>query len=220
MEFPSKTQNPLVEARAGGRVLELFESPLHAKVLRAHAAGPCRLSGLREGLGWWPEATVRGALQRLQECDGLVKNRAEGQSNAVETALGPAGPDLLRVAKALEAWLAECPRGPIALESDHAKVAVKALAGGWTSSLMHAVGAGSRTLTELSNQIPEISYPALERRIAWMRATGQIEALPKEPRGTPYIATDWLRRAIAPLAIASRCERRCMEDNPPITGVI
>lgn len=206
------------EVRAGARVLGLFESPLHAKVLRAHADGPCRLSELQGRVGWWPEATVRGAVKNLCECAGLVREKVEGQRNGVATALGPAGPDLLRVANALERWLCECPPGPIELESDHAKVAVKALSCGWSSSLMRALGTEPTTLTELSNQIPEISYPALERRIAWMRATGQVEALPRGPRGTPYAATDWLRRAIAPLAIASRCERRHMES-PPVAEV-
>jgi DNA-binding HxlR family transcriptional regulator len=207
------------EVRAGARVLCLFEGPLHTKVLRAHAEGPRRLSELQEQVDWCPEATVRGAIRNLQECGGLLKERVEGQRNAVTTVLGPAGADLLQVADALESWLGECPRGPIALESDHAKVAVKALAGGWNSSLMRALGTGPKTLTELSNEIPEMSYSALERRLAWMRTTGQIEALPKESHGTPYAATDWLRRAITPLAMATRCERRHMAGGQPITDV-
>jgi DNA-binding HxlR family transcriptional regulator len=188
-------------------------------VLRAHAEGPCRLSDLHERVGWSPEATLRGAIKNLRACGGLVKEKVEGQRNAVTTALGPAGRDLLQVTDALESWLGECPRGSIELEGEHAKVAVKALAGGWNSSLMRALGTGPKTLTGLSNEIPEMSYSALERRLAWMRTTGQIEALPKEPHGTPYAATDWLRRAITPLAMATRCERRHMTGYQPITEV-
>jgi len=170
-------------------------------------------------IGWSAEATVRDAIRNLQDCGALVKQPAEGQRNAVATALGPAGEDMLNAAEVLERWLCECPAGPIELITDHAAVAVKALAGGWSSSLMRALGAGPSTLTELSSQIPEISYPALERRIGWMRSTGQVEALPKEPRGVPYAPTKWLRRAISPLAMAGRCERRHMEGGPPITEV-
>jgi DNA-binding HxlR family transcriptional regulator len=200
-------------------VLGLFENPLNVKVLRAHAAGPLRLAELQELIGWSAEATVRGAIKNLQECAGLVKQPAEGKSNAVATELGPAGRDLLTVAEVLEGWLSECPSKPIELEGEHAAVAVKALAGGWSSSLMRALATGPSTLTELSERIPEISYPALERRIGWMKTTGQIDALPKQPRGVPYTPTRWLRRAITPLAMAMRCERRHMVGNPPITDV-
>lgn len=148
-----------------------------------------------------------------------MKQAAEGQSNAVATALGPAGSDLLVVADVLEGWLGECPARPISLEEEHAAVAVKALAGGWSSTLMRALATRPSTLTELSEQIPEINYPALERRMGWMRTTGQIDALPKEPRGVPYVPTTWLRRAITPVVMATRCERRHMTDNPPITDV-
>jgi hypothetical protein len=76
------------------------------------------------------------------------------------------------------------------------------------------------TLTELAGLIPDISYPALERRISWMRASGQIEPVEKEGRGTPYVVTEWLRYAIAPLCVAGRCERRHMEDESgPITNI-
>jgi DNA-binding HxlR family transcriptional regulator len=148
-----------------------------------------------------------------------VKQSAGGQGNAVATRLGPAGKDLLTVAEVLEGWLSECPAKPIELDEAHAAVALKALAGGWGSSLMRALATGPSTLTELNERIPEISYPALERRIGWMRTTGQIDALPKQPRGVPYAPTRWLRRAITPLAMAMRCERRHMGDNPPITDV-
>lgn len=207
------------DTRAGARVLGLFESPLNVRVLRAHAAGPLRLAELQEQIGWSAEATVRGAIKNLQERGGLVRQSAEGKSNAVATALGPAGRDLLTVAEVLEGWMSECPSKPIELEGEHAAVVVKALAEGWSSSLIRALATVPSTLTELSEQIPEINYPSLERRIGWMRTTGQIDALQKQPRGVPYAPTRWLRRAITPLAMAMRCERRHMKGNPPITDV-
>jgi DNA-binding HxlR family transcriptional regulator len=149
----------------------------------------------------------------------LEKRSADGARNAVATALTPAGEEMVAVSQILEDWLLRCPKGPMGIDDGHVKVAVKALAEGWSSTLMRALALAPRSLTELSTLIPEVSYPSLERRISWMRASGQIEALPKEPRGTPYAPTDWLRRSIAPLCVAGRCERRHFRDAPPITDV-
>lgn len=168
---------------------------------------------------WAAEATIRGALTNLRDVGALEKRRTEHARNAVATVLTPTGEEMLTVPQTLEAWLAQCPKGPISVDDDHVKVAVKALAEGWSSTLMRALATAPLTLTELSDLIHEVSYPALERRINWMRATGQISALPKESRGTPYLPTDWLRRAIAPLAVAGRCERRHIDDAPPITDI-
>lgn len=149
----------------------------------------------------------------------VEKHKADGARNAVATALTPTGEELLVVAGRLEAWLGQCPNGTIPIDSDHVKVAVKALAEGWSSTLMRALAISPHSLTELSTLIPGVSYPSLERRIGWMRASGQIDALPKGSRGTPYAPTDWLRRSVAPLCVAGRCERRYMADARPITDI-
>jgi DNA-binding HxlR family transcriptional regulator len=136
------------------------------------------------------------------------------------TELTPAGRDMLFVADEVEAWLALCPDGPIAPEGEEARGAIKALAGGWSSTLMRALANRSFTLTELAELIPDISYATLERRFTWMRMSGQIEPVEKKGRGTPYVVTDWLRHAIAPLSAAGRCERRHLGDQSgPITDV-
>jgi DNA-binding HxlR family transcriptional regulator len=168
---------------------------------------------------WSAEATIRGALGNLRDVGALEKRSADHASNAVVAALTPLGEEMLVVSEVLEAWLKQCPKGPIPIDDGHVKVAVQALAEGWSSTLMRALATAPLTLTELSGLIHEVSYPALERRIGWMRTTGQIDALPKQSRGVPYAPTEWLRRAITPLAMAMRCERRHMENCPPITDV-
>ncbi|HEX6603027.1 MAG TPA: hypothetical protein VF030_10335 [Solirubrobacterales bacterium] len=200
-------------------MLSVFANPLNTKVLRAHAEGPQRLSQVQEKVDWAAEATTRGALRTLRDVGALEKRRAAEASNAVETVLTPMGEEMLAVGEVLEGWLQQCPKGAISINDGHVRVAVTALTEGWSTTLMHALAAGPLTLTELSSLILDISYPALERRIGWMRTTGQLNALPKEPRGVPYEPTDWLRRAITPLAMAMRCERRHMEDCPAITDV-
>ena len=177
------------------------------------------MSRLQEVVDWAAEATIRGSISALCDLEALEKSRTEDARNAVATALTPAGEEMLAVSQALEYWLRSCPKGPIAIDAGHVRVAVKALAEGWNSALMRALATEPLTLTELSCLIPDVSYPALERRISWMRATGQLIALPREPRGIPYAPSDWLRRAVAPLCAAGRCERRHMGDVPPVTDV-
>ncbi|HYH54515.1 MAG TPA: hypothetical protein VD761_10330 [Solirubrobacterales bacterium] len=174
---------------------------------------------MKEKMNWAAEATIRGAIANLRDAGALEKRSTDHASNSVATVLTPAGEEIQTVPEALEVWLAQCPEGPIQIDNPHVKVAVKALAEGWSSTLMRLLATSPLTLTELSDLIHDVSYPALERRINWMRATGQISPLPKEGRGTRYAPTSWLGRAIAPLAVAGRCERRHIDDAPPITDV-
>jgi DNA-binding HxlR family transcriptional regulator len=208
------------EVRAGSRVLSVFENPLNTRILRAHAEGPQRLAELQEKVGWSAQTTIRVAIGNLCEVGALTKETVGNSPYAVATVLTPAGEEMLVVADEIEAWLALCPDGPIAVDAEQAKGAVKALAGGWSSTLMRVLANRPMTLTELDSLIPDLSYPSLERRVSWMRTTGQIEPVESEGRGTPYVVTDWLRHAIAPLGVAGRCERRHMgQESGPITDV-
>jgi DNA-binding HxlR family transcriptional regulator len=208
------------EVRAGSRVLSVFENPLNTRILRAHTDGQQRLNELQDKLGFSAQTTVRAALSSLRGIGALTKEKVGGSPYAVATALSPAGEEMLLVADEVEAWLALCPDGPIAPDGEEAKGAVKALAGGWSSTLMRALANRPFTLTELDGLIPGLSYPTLERRLSWMRKTGQIEPVEQEGRGTPYVVTDWLRYAIAPLCAAGRCERRHLaEESAPITNI-
>jgi DNA-binding HxlR family transcriptional regulator len=220
MAGPDATALTGEEIRAGSRVLSVFENPLNARILRAHADGPRRLAELQERIGWAAQSTMRAAISSLCDLGALTKQSVADSPYAVATALSGAGREMLSVADEVEAWLALCPDGPIDPDGEEAKGAVKALAGGWGSTLMRALANRSFTLTELADLIPGISYPALERRVSWMRASGQIEPVEKTGRGTPYVVTDWLRHAIAPLSVAGRCERRHMGDRTgPITSI-
>jgi DNA-binding HxlR family transcriptional regulator len=208
------------DVRAGSHVLSLFANPLNARILRAHASGPLRLSALHEQIGWSPHTTLRAAVNNLCKVGALEKGANGGGRPSPATDLTPAGEEMIAVADAVERWLAAAPSGPIAPNSDEAKGAVKALSEGWNSTLMRALANRPFTLTGLDKLIPQVSYPSLERRLARMRATGQIEAVEAKDRGTPYVVTEWARRAIAPLCVAGRCERRHLaHTTAPITDV-
>jgi DNA-binding HxlR family transcriptional regulator len=204
--------------RAGGHVLSIFSRALHGLVLRALAGGPMRLAELREEVGGPAQTTLRGNLSTLIDLGALERRQSNGKASMVDNALTPLGLELLFVADAIEAWLARAPGGPIRLESETGKVTIKALVGGWGSTMLRALAVRPCSLTELDNLITAFSYPALERRLGAMRLTGCLTATRGNGGGTPHAVTKWLREGMAPLLAAVRCERQYMaEETAPLT---
>ncbi|HEY6730651.1 MAG TPA: winged helix-turn-helix transcriptional regulator [Solirubrobacterales bacterium] len=206
--------------RAGSHVLSLFISPLSASIIRALAEGPMRLAELHERTGWPAESTLRARIADLQELEAIEKRDLPGMPRKVVICLTPMGDELRQVADLLERWLSRAPQTPIELGTTPAKGAIKALAGGWGSTILRVLAAQPLSLTELDIAIPDQSYPVLERRLSIMRATGQVAVLPAEGRNKPYVVTEWVRQAVAPLVWAGRCERRYMNEvASPVTHV-
>ena len=73
------------EVRAGSRVLEIFENPLNARVLRAHAEGACRLAELQERIGRPAQTTTRAAVAGLCQIGALNRRGVGDSSFAVAT---------------------------------------------------------------------------------------------------------------------------------------
>jgi DNA-binding HxlR family transcriptional regulator len=201
-------------------VLSLLAGPLCVPILRAHLDGPLRLSDLHERIGGAAQATLRGQVGNLRGIGALERQVRRGMPYTVENELTDAGHGVLEVAEGVEAWLTRAPQGPIALGSEPAKGALRALVGGWGSTILRALAARPLSLTELDSVIPEISYPSLERRLSAMRAARQLEALPGQGGSRPYEVTEWTRQAVAPLAAAGRCEcRHLAEMTEPPAGI-
>jgi DNA-binding HxlR family transcriptional regulator len=208
------------EVRAGSRVLRLVGNPVNTRVLRAHAERPRQVAKLHDEIDWAAQTTLRASVAALREVGALEREDSGRTAYASKNRITPAGEELLFVAATLEAWLAKAPQGPIEPGSEEAKVAIKALAGGWGSTLMRALAGQAYSLSELDSLIPGVAYPSLERRLVKMRETRQVTPAPGPGRGTPYVVTDWLRRSIGPLCAAGRCERRHMaETTQPITSI-
>ncbi len=186
-------------------------------MLEALAEGPRPLTTLRREAGSPPQTTMRGHLQTLTRT-GVVERRRQNEfPGSLDFELTDVGQELWGVARILRAWLALNPHGPMELGSSSAKSAIKALVEGWGTSMIRAIAARPLSLTELNGLISSLSYPSLERRLGAMRQAGQIERMLGPGRGTPYTATEWLRRAIAPLGAAARWERRhAPEQTTPI----
>lgn len=193
--------------RTGAYALSLLAAPINVQAVMALDAAPKSLVELRRAAGSPPPTTFRGHLKTLVEIGVLERRPQEDRSGSAVYELCESGRELLSVATTLEAWLAEAPDGPITLGSAQAKSAVKAAAEGWSTGIMRALAAKPLTLTELDRLIAEITYPSLERRLEAMRLAGQIEPAPSRGRGTPYVVTEWLRKAIAPLIAGVHWER-------------
>lgn len=198
---------PPARVRAGGTVLTLIASPLSVPILRAHLDGPLRLPDLRERIGGAAQTTLRGQVGNLRGIGALERHVRGGMPYTVENELTDVGRGVLAVAEVVEAWLARAPQGALTLGSEPAKGAIRALVGGWGSTVLRALAARPLSLTELSSVIGDHSYPALERRLSAMRAARQIELKEGGERGgKPYGVTEWTRQAVAPIVAAGRCE--------------
>ena len=184
----------------------MLSIPINVFVLQTLADGSTSLTDLRRAAGSPPQTTMRSYLNGLSESGVLVRRRRTSFPGSLDFDLTPAGQDLLNVTASLQSWLAEAPEGPIEIGSVAAQSAIKALVEGWSPSLLRALAARPLSLTELNRLVPNISYPALERRLAAMRLAGQIEAQEQQRRGRPYGVTPWLRLAVGPVLAAVRWE--------------
>lgn len=195
--------------RAGTTALSLLSVPLNVHILDALRDDEVALTDLSRTVGHPPATTMRSYLKVLADL-GIVERRQEGGfPGTVAYSLAPAGERFLAVASALERWLAQAPDDPIGLGDPAAKSAIKALVEGWNSTIIRVLAARPLPLTELAKLLTSISYPTLERRLAAMRRTGQLQARRNgsASRGTPYEATVWLRQAAVPLIAATAWER-------------
>jgi DNA-binding HxlR family transcriptional regulator len=204
--------------RVGARVLGLLAVPLNGMIVQALSGGSICQSDLRSELGNPAETTLRGHLSRLEELGAVRRKVRVNRSQFVWNELTEMGADLLVATRALQGWLSCAPQGPIELGTVQAKGAVRALLGGWDSTLLRALAARPLTLTQLDRLIGAFSYPALERRLSAMRSTGLVESTASKG-GTPYTVTSWTRQGIAPIVAAALFERLHFEDIPPPNSI-
>lgn len=203
--------------RAGGEGLSLLAAPLNCQILKALEQGPRVLLDLRRAVDSPPQSTMRLYSRILIEQGVVDRKRRAEFPGSTEYRITPAGHELLGVAGVLQRWLRHAPDGPIPLGTSASKSTTKALAEGWSTGLIRALAARPLALTELSRLISTISYPSIERRLSSMRLTGLVERCRGTGRSTPYVVTEWLRRAVVPLTAAAAWERRHRAmDAPPI----
>ena len=215
----SKVNGSEGQARSGAPTLLLLATPLVPLLLRSLAGGPRQQVELRHEVGAPAQSTLRAQLRRLDELGIVEKQRRNSFPGTLRYELSPSGRELLTVVAVLERWLADAP-DTLSLGEGAAKAAIRALAGSWSTAMLRALAARPLSLTQLDRMIVDLSYPALERRLAALRVSGQIEALSANGRGTPYALTDWARLGSGPIVAAARWERRNLPSHAPPIGRI
>jgi DNA-binding HxlR family transcriptional regulator len=184
-------------ARPGSRTLEMLASSISCRILRALSAGPRGLTELGDDLGGTIEIPGR-------------------DSGCTEARITPSGREMLFVSETLEDWLAKAPSGILPFGGDGATEAIEALAESWSSTMLHALAGGPRSLEELDDATAGVGYPATERCLDAMRLSGQLEARRGVGEGAAYSVTDWLRQGVAPIVAAARMEHRHLAGSPQV----
>jgi len=209
-------QGQTVGRRAGSRTLSIFSYALSADVLCAHAAGRLRSPELEQAIGWAPPSSLRAAAGKMVALGLLSRVEPGRASPAATTELTAAGGELLPVVDVLERWLLEAPGGPVGLDDSAARGTVRALTDGWDSTMIRAIAERPLGLAELQLAVQDLSYAAVKRRLAKLRSTG-LAVRAGAGGASTYEATDWLRRAVAPLATAGRWESTHDSEAEPVT---
>lgn len=204
------------QARAGAEALSLLAAPLNVQVLKALEPGSSALLDLRYATGSPPQSTMRLYMRSLSEIGAIQRKPRKEFPTSVDYAVTGAGRSLLKAGEVLDDWLRHSPNEPLELGTVPARNAIKPLVEGWSTNIVRALAGRSLSLTELDRLIPRISYPSLERRLGALHVVGLVEGRRNEGSPTPYSATDWLRRSVAPLIAAIAWEGRFLASPPPV----
>lgn len=205
--------------RSGVHALSLLASPLNVQLLRALDEDSTPLPDLRRAVGHPPVTTMRSYLRNLTDLGVIERQREDDFPGSVSYAIAGPGKRLLSVAEILQRWLDSAPDGAVELGSIASKSIVKALVDGWSAGIIRALAARPLALTELDRLIPQVSYPALERRLTAMRQVGLVEPDPaSDGRVARCQVAEWMRYAVAPLTAAIGWECQCIPDQAPAPG--
>ena len=201
------------QMHAGEQALACLSSPLSFEVLRTLAEGPSDPETLRRAAGSPPTSTMRVYMKTLDEFEIIWRERQKSFPGTVTYTITPSGEKLLEVGGVLQQWLQNAPHGPVSLGTPAAKAAIKALLGGWSSYGIRVLAAKPLKLVDLHGLLPNINYPALERRLNAMRHVGLLERPAQQGRGNANRPTPWMRQAAVPLAVAIGWEQEYLRAN-------
>ncbi|MET0557987.1 MAG: winged helix-turn-helix domain-containing protein [Solirubrobacterales bacterium] len=193
-------------SRAGSLALSILAVPLSLVILETLAKSPKTVDALRRVCGS-PPATVRRHLRTLTRAS-TVERLGGGEPSTAAFGLTAAGHELLRVATALKDWLTLAPTGAVELGDPAARQAIKALVDSWSLGIVRVLAARPLSRAELEQIGRGAGLAAAEDRLGPMLEAGLVEQVPGSEPAARYGASPLLRRAIGPLAVAARWERR------------
>ena len=210
-------------ARAGALTLLYLASPLERPVLRTLMAELTTGVKVQEIEPPDPEFMVMAVFEDSYLLEPADPDHPPEEPIGPDTMMRPtpAGREVPFVGTVLARWLRRCPQGPLELGSG-ARRHMAALLGGWASMTIHALAGGPRSAAQVCEAIQVLDREVIDARIESMLETGLLEEAPGEdPDGEPLVrATEWLRRAVAPLAAAARMELRFPPgDTAPIAAL-
>jgi hypothetical protein len=158
-------------------------------------------------LGVATEPTNRKILRTMETRN--VKSPVDGP-----VAITPGGRQAIFVGNVAERWLGEAPGRGRVLNSREGQAALSALIDAWSATVVHAVAAGPTTRGGLEQALgaPGPFDTPVEDLLERMRAADLLETKPGEHGDLLYSPTEWLRKGLAPLLVATRLELR---DPPP-----
>ena len=162
------------------------------------------------------EADLRAALDSVElgnDVSGLRLNQVDDvEPKLVVT---DKGEEFLFVARAMERWLGNRPRGPLQL-GPYAAGPLAALVCCWSATVTHALAPEPQTIDELDRAIAVLDRDTIAEHVEALVRSGQAREAPG-PGSARYTLTDWGREAITPIVAAVRYERRYPERDvlPP-----
>jgi hypothetical protein len=110
------------------------------------------------------------------------------------------------VAALLERWLDERPDDPLGFGTP-AEDPLAALLDGWRGGLVHALAPGPLRILDALAAVDRLDQSQASERLAAMEVVGLTVLLDEEEDCEERLAvSDWLRRAVGPLAAAARLE--------------
>jgi hypothetical protein len=113
--------------------------------------------------------------------------------------------DTAFVAAVLERWLDECPDDPLGLDVE-VEDPLAALLDGWRAGLVHALAPGPLTIPDALTAVDRLDEEQASQWLAEMEVAGLTTLRDEEDDEERLAVTEWLRRAIGPLAAAARLE--------------
>jgi DNA-binding HxlR family transcriptional regulator len=134
--------------------------------------------------------------------------------------LSSAGREVLEVIGAIDGWLEKRPGPRLVIgEDDEVQDLLRVFLDSWRAGILHPLASAPLTLTELGLGLDTLSRGSLQEALAELRDARLLEARPGGGEEDVYAATDWMREAVGPLAVALRCEmRQAGDEMAPLTA--
>lgn len=211
------------KARAGALTLLYLSSPMERSVLLTTLAEATTGISLQEIKPPDPEFLSMGIFEDSYLLEPADPDHPLGAPIGPDTKLRPtpAGREVPYVGAVLANWLSRCPAGPLE-HGEESGPHVSALLSGWASMVIHALAGPPLTAAQVCEAVQVIDSNVVNARIDAMLLTDMLMETPgDDPAGELRVqATEWLRRAIAPLAVAARMELRFPPgDTAPVSAL-